>query len=65
MILNDLTFNENVKTKEEILADYQSEIRQLEAKARHCTSDIQLLKHNRKCYRNRIEKLKETMKLYE
>ena len=65
MISNHVTYNENIKTKEEILTDYKYKIASLERKARNCTNVIQLQKHNRKCYRNRIYKLKETMKLYE
>jgi len=63
--MTSTTWNENVKTKEEIIREYDKEIRELTYKLNQCTDEIMLQKHNRKCYKNRIQQLEETKKLFQ
>lgn len=63
--MNSTNWNENVKTKEEIAREYDREIRDLNRKMQDCTAEIMLQKHNRKCYKIRIQQLEETKKIYQ
>lgn len=63
--MNSTSWNENIKTKDEIVREYESEIRELTHKMHVCTDEIMLQKHNRKCYKIRIQQLEEAKKLYQ
>lgn len=63
--MNSTNWNEDVKTKEEIAREYDREIRDLTRKMQGCTDEIMLQKHNRKCYKIRIQQLEETKKIYQ
>lgn len=63
--MNSTEWNKNVKTKAEIVKEYDKEIIELTNKMHQCTEEIMLQKHNRKCYKIRIKQLEETKKVYQ